>query len=101
MTIIYYNRDGEPMSLADMPNDNRVARTVVGDATVSTVWLFGIDHGSGLGSAPVIFETMIFGGEHDEEMIRYSSEESALRGHLKIVDRLRSGRDPFSCWDAE
>ncbi len=34
------------------------------DINVSTVFL-GIDH-SFIGGTPVLFETMIFGGEHDE-----------------------------------
>ena len=101
-----YSRDGEPMpddwfdaskyprGEAKWSTEQRVGRTVVGECTVSTVWLFGIDHGWG-GGPPIIFETMVFGGEHDQQLRRYCTEESAMRGHLETVDRLRAGRSPF------
>lgn len=74
--------------------DSRVGSTVVDGVTVSTVWM-GIDHNhSGMGS-PLIFETMVFGGDYDYELQRYSTEEQALRGHLDTVDRVRAGRPPF------
>lgn len=69
-----YDRDGNPMPW-DWWNhgdeytrwyrtDKRVANTKVGDYQVSTVWLSGIDHQYGDGP-PIIFETMIFGGQYD------------------------------------
>lgn len=106
MTTDTYSRDGEPMpddwfdaskyprGKAKWSTEQRVGRTVVGETTVSTVWLFGIDHNWGDG-VPIIFETMVFGGVHDQELRRYSSEEAAMRGHLAVVDRLREGRAPF------
>lgn len=72
----------------------RVGRTRIGDRfTVSTVWL-SIDHRFGDGP-PLIFETMVFGEPYDQELQRYSSEEEAMRGHLAVVERLRSGQQPF------
>ena|SRR5712664_2255984 len=50
---------------------------------VSTVFL-GIDHQFGDGS-PLLFETMIFGGEHDQEQWRYSTWEEAEAGHNAAV----------------
>lgn len=47
--------------------------------TVSTVFL-GIDHNWGDGP-PILWETMIFGGEGDGYQDRYSSLKSALAGH--------------------
>lgn len=97
--IRYYDRDGSQLphdwtkSAADGSNtDNRVARTTIGDITVSTVWL-GLDHAHGDGP-PLIFETMIFGGDHDQLCIRYQTEEHAMRGHLATIDALREGREP-------
>ena len=46
---------------------------------ISTVFL-GLDHSFG-GDTPILFETMIFGGEHDEWMQRYATREEALKGH--------------------
>jgi hypothetical protein len=67
------------------PDDDptRIGSTKVGHAWVSTVWL-GLDHSFGRGP-PLIFETMIFGGSHDQQMWRYASREAALEGHNRIV----------------
>jgi hypothetical protein len=48
---------------------------------VSTVFL-GLDHSFGEGP-PQLFETMIFGGEHDEYQERYSTWDEAEAGHKK------------------
>lgn len=66
-------------------------------ATVSTVWL-GINH-SFHGDPPIIFETMIFGGDYDQECMRYHTEDEAVQGHSQVMDDLREGRAPF--WLAE
>ena len=49
---------------------------------VSTIFL-GIDHSFGQ-EPPLLFETMVFGGEHDEDMERYSTWEEAEQGHKKM-----------------
>jgi hypothetical protein len=66
-------------------NDRKVEHTVISeDVAVSTVFL-GLDHNfSGVGE-PVIFETMIFGGPHDEFMNRYSTWDEAVEGHKAAV----------------
>ena len=68
--------------------DRRVARTVINDVAISTVFL-SVDHNFGGGGRPVLFETMIFGGEHDEEMERHETWEQAEAGHKQWVDKLR------------
>lgn len=50
-----------------------------GDVSVSTLFL-GLDHSFG-GGPPVLWETMIFGGEHDQYQERYTSREDAIAGH--------------------
>ena len=65
----------------------RVALTKVGAAAVSTVFL-GLDH-SWDGGAPLIFETMVFGGPLDQEMTRYSTWDEAQRGHEAMVERVK------------
>ena len=63
----------------------RVARTELpGGVTVSTVFL-GIDHNWGSGGMPVLYETMIFGGRHDECQWRCSTREEALERHAAAV----------------
>jgi len=71
----------------------RVGRDQVGDAEVSTVFLV-IDHRMGGDGPPVLFETMIFGGAHDQETWRYTSWQDATEGHERVVAALREGRDP-------
>ena len=100
MRTKYYRRDGTPASLAwwmnQMEGDadllRRVARDDIGDALVSTVFL-GLNHRWDDGP-PLIFETMIFGGPHDESQWRYSTEAMAQAGHAAIVAALRAGEAP-------
>lgn len=63
--------------------NRRVGWTEVGDVKVSTVCL-GIDHRFGEGP-PLLFETMIFGGPHDQYQERYSTWDEAQQGHLDAV----------------
>jgi hypothetical protein len=71
-------------------HERRIAWTVVNDITVSTIFL-GLDHGYGriLGydTPPILFETMIFGGECDEWQERYATKADAIIGHQAAVDR--------------
>lgn len=71
----------EWIKLWDPDADRHVASTKEGDVWVSTVWL-GIDHGFGRGP-PIIFETMIFGGDRDGDQWRYSNLDDALEGHRR------------------
>lgn len=57
----------------------RVARDVIGDVTISTVFL-GLNHNWGEGP-PLLFETMIFGGPHDGDCFRCSTWEEAEAQH--------------------
>lgn len=50
---------------------------------VSTVFL-GIDQSFG-GKTPILFETMIFGGKHDEYQERYATWAEAEVGHQEAV----------------
>jgi hypothetical protein len=92
---LYYGFDGESITRAEwcllFAGDRHVALTRIGDAEVSTVWL-GIDHNFGLGGAPLIYETMIFGGEHDEEQWRWPNRDAALAGHDQAVALARDAR---------
>jgi hypothetical protein len=63
--------------------ERHVGETDVNGARVSTVFL-GLDHSFGKGP-PLLFETMIFGGEHNEYQERYSTWEEAEEGHKRAV----------------
>ena len=65
---------------------SRIALTQKDGVTVSTVWL-GIDHSFGTG-VPLIFETMVFGGEFDQDMDRYATKEEALAGHEAMCQKI-------------
>lgn len=64
--------------------DRIVRQETIDDVSISTVFL-GIDHSFGIGDEPLIFETMIFGGEHDNYQERYATREQALAGHERAV----------------
>ena len=61
-----------------------------GGVLVSTVF-FGIDHNFGPDGPPLLFETMIFGGEHDQFQDRYATLDEAKAGHAKAVELARAG----------
>lgn len=65
---------------------NRIVKQEeIGDVKVSTVFL-GVDHYFGDGPhEPLIFETMIFGGEHNDYQTRCSTWEQAEEMHKKAV----------------
>ena len=66
----------------------QLAKTQIAERlSVSTVFL-GTDHAYD-GGLPELWETMIFGGERDEECQRYRSWDDAMAGHERIVGELR------------
>lgn len=69
-------------------DNRRVAEDEVGSIRVSTVFL-GIDHQFGDGP-PLLFETMVFGGELEDECERYSTWQAAERGHAAMVARVKA-----------
>ncbi len=87
------NQDGTPRPTDDVhewakmieSRERIVARDVVGNITVSTVFL-GIDHNFGSGP-PLLWETMVFGGHDDENQERYDSLDAAKEGHQRILRR--------------
>ena len=93
----YILRDRKPVECADLLEwgrwfedieNRRVARDEFGDVHVSTVFL-GLDHRFGDEGPLILFETMIFGGEHDGYERRYSTWTEAEAGHAKAVRMAR------------
>lgn len=69
--------------------DRRVAADEIGEVRISTVFL-GINHRWDDG-APLVFETMIFGGEHDQYQTRASTWDEAEAQHAEAVALVRRG----------
>jgi hypothetical protein len=75
--------------------NRRVGDDTVDDQRVSTVFLYMDHNWSEDGThTPILFETMIFGGEYDQEMWRYSTYDEAKAGHDRIVNCLKKGTNP-------
>ncbi len=70
-----------------MQMDRHVAQDVIGDIRISTVFL-GLDHNH-FDGPPILFETMIFGGQHDEYQARCSTWEQAVEQHAGAVALVR------------
>lgn len=97
MGLMYILEDGVPVR-EDCPDrwgewmehspDRLVMHTKVDEVLVSTVFL-GIDHAFN-GGEPVLFETMIFGGIHDQYQMRYTSLLLAEQGHVLAVCMVES-----------
>ena len=90
------NEHGQPVLEPDLikwarwfEDGKRVLRQDrVGEILVSTVFLAN-DHNFMEEGPPILWETMIFGGEHDQYQERYSSREAALEGHEKALQLVK------------
>lgn len=67
--------------------DRKVARETIDGVEVSTVFL-GLDHSFGDGP-PLLFETMVFGGEMDGDQDRCTTWEQAEEMHRAMVARVK------------
>lgn len=72
-----------------------VGNDKINDVEVSTVFL-GLDHAY-TGGHLVLWETMVFGGEFDQDQERYTSYEDAVAGHANWLAKVlhsTSGKEP-------
>jgi hypothetical protein len=60
----------------------------IGNTKVSTVFLV-LDHSFDYGE-PILYETMIFGSELDQEQFRYNTRAEAIIGHNEQVNRVKA-----------
>jgi hypothetical protein len=81
------NDDGWFVWFLDM-NNRRIALDQIGDVSISTVFC-GIDHSYGTAPQPIVFETMISGGEHDGRQSRSASWEEAEAAHAEAMMLVR------------
>jgi hypothetical protein len=70
--------------------DRQVCVDIIDGVRVSTVFL-GLDHRWSEGP-PLLFETMIFGGEHDQYQNRYSTWAEAVEGHAKALALVKGSK---------
>ncbi|MEO9497665.1 MAG: hypothetical protein ABJG42_24540 [Vibrio splendidus] len=66
---------------------NRINKHRGQSVVISTVFL-GLDHNP-FGGKPILFETMIFGGKHDDYQERYCTWDEAAQRHQSIVQEIR------------
>lgn len=71
--------------MEDSKSDCRIDLTEVDNVQVSTVFL-GLNHNFSEEGDPILFETMVFNGEYDQEMERYCTYDEAVAGHKKWCD---------------
>ena len=69
--------------------ERHVADDTINGVRVSTVFL-GINHQFGDGP-PLLFETMVCGGDLDGEQERYATWDEAEAGHEAMCERVRKG----------
>jgi hypothetical protein len=99
-TIYYGLKDRKPVPMANsidwakwlLDTDRIVARedlkTKSGEEImISTVFL-GVDYNFGR-KPPLLFETLVFGGELEGEMVRYATWEEAEEGHKIMTKRVQ------------
>ena len=68
--------------------DRQIGKDEIDGVIVSTVFL-GIDHSFGKGMQPILFETMVFGGEFGQEQERYCTYTAAEEGHKRWVKKIK------------
>jgi len=75
-----------------MSKNKHLCDDTVGGVRVSTVFL-GVDHSFGIGGPPILFETMIFGGEHGGYQDRCCTYDEAVVMHQKAYDLVNKGNN--------
>lgn len=95
MSEYYKLVDRKPVKCAmmDMEDDRAVGRANIGKTLISTVFL-AIDHNWHAGGTPILFETMIFGGQFNGYQERYSTWEEAEAGHQIAITKVLDVTNP-------
>lgn len=93
----YYRLEGKkpvPCDPSQVQIGQHVAKDRITDSKgneilVSTVFL-PLDHGFGYSSEPILFETMVFGGEGDGYQERYTTWDLSETGHSEILAKAKA-----------
>ena len=101
---MYYKLNGKQIvevSIAEFESKNTtfskpLFKSKFGEVEVSTIFM-AMDHNFDVNSdEPILFETMVFGGEHNDYQERYHTYDRAEEGHKRIcemVDKVAINRD--------
>jgi len=86
--MFYKLVDKEVVLTETIEKDTRVhvAKDEFGDITVSTVFIGIAMNETSCNQEPIVFETMIFGGDYDGFQDRYSTWDDAVSGHNVAVE---------------
>ncbi len=79
----------EIVRLGAKPNGLPIEKTQIDNIFISSVFL-GFDHSFCEGEPPILFETMIFGGEFDGYQTRYTSYDDCVKGHQKAIEMVNN-----------
>lgn len=71
-----------------------VEKTLIGDVLISTVFL-GRDYGVDSSGDRIFFETMIFGGENNEDAEQCSTYEQAKAQHAEAIKLVNNEPSAF------
>ncbi len=71
-----------------------IEHTYIDEVRISTVFL-GIDHNFHGTGRPILFETMIFGGDHDQYQDRCATYDEAKKMHTKALWLVRGAEGIF------
>ena len=74
--------------------DRLIVEDKIGEVLISTVFL-GLDHSFGLG-LPLLYETMIFGGKHNQFQERYSTRDKTIAGHTRALEWVKTGENQWN-----
>jgi len=69
--------------------DRQIKHDTVGEIVISTLFI-GLNRNWNQDGPPLLFETMVFGGEFDGELHRYSTYGEAEAGHDTIYQKVSS-----------
>lgn len=96
--MYYYKLDGHDVVPATRDEwstsfnkpDRIVRQTRLESVLISTVFL-GLDHNFGTNGPPIVFETMIFNlDDQDDHCERYSTWDAAIEGHARALSYVLS-----------
>ena len=100
---MYYRLNGkniekvsiEEFSMRSNSFSTQLFKSNFGEVDVSTIFM-AMDHSFGDDGEPILFETMVFGGEYNDYQERYHTYDEAEEGHRRIcemVDKVAINRD--------
>jgi hypothetical protein len=73
-------------------DNRRVALTMIGEEIRISTIFGGIDRSYGNAEQPLLFETIVFGGEHDQEEWLTATWQEAEQQHAEVVALIKQER---------